>query len=153
MRTLYFDIDGTILSSEDGAAKIDLCDGVLETAIRRARFTHLICVGNIGIVANEIASQGIDYDAIEVVFRLCDGAFQDIEWFRSMTRMVADPEKRAEAIDLSYDWWYLDDLAAIYLRDADRAGYLTGSSSHRVFIPDPGGSGNDILEWLNGIPV
>ena len=153
MRTLYFDLDGTILSSEDGEAKESLRNGVLELAVRRAKFTRLVCVGNIGIVTHEVEKHCNDYDAIEIVFRLCGGTFQDINWFRAVTKMVANPEKRAESIDYSSDWWYLDDLAVTYLRDANRLESLKGSGEQRVLVPDPSGKGSEILVWLNTIPV
>ena len=153
MRILYFDIDGTILCSDNGEVKEHLRDGALELAVRRAGFTQLVCVGNIGIVANAVVEQGIDFEALEVVFRICGGAFQDISWFRAVTGMVTDPEKRAEFIDFSSDWWYMDDLADIYLRKAGLKENVMEADSHRVLVPDPGGNGSEVLDWLNAMPV
>jgi hypothetical protein len=153
MRILYFDLDGTILSSKDGEVKQELRNGALENAIRRAKIAHLVCVGNIGIVASAVEELGHNYDAIEIVFRLCNGAFKDINWFRDVTTMVSDPENRAEFINLSSDWWYMDDLAEIYLKKADLLETLMKTDHCRVYIPNPSGSGAGVLDWLNAISI
>ena len=153
MKTLYFDIDGTVLPIDKDEAKTFLRNGALEKSIRRAGFERLVCVGNIGIVANAIVELGVDYDAIEVVFRLCDSAFEDKEWFQDVTRMVDDPENRASLIDYESGWWYVDDLAEHYLEKANRLGVLQDPVCDRVFIPNPKGNGTGIIEWLGKIPV
>jgi hypothetical protein len=153
MKTLYFDIDGTILSIDRGEAKSYLRDGALERTVRRTGFTHLVCVGNIGIVASEVESLGVEYDAIGVVFKLCDSAFVDESWFRSVTRMIADPANRAHYIDYSSNWWYLDDLAASYLQKAGRLEELRELVCDRVFMPNPRGNGMGVIDWLKAIPV
>ena len=153
MKTLFFDVDGTVLPIDQDAAKFLLRNGALEKIIRRAGFERLVCVGNIGIVAHAIEELGVDYDAIEVVFRLCGGAFEDKEWFHNVTRMVEDPENRASYIDYESDWWYVDDLAEHYLEKASRLEVMQGTDYDRVFIPNPRGNGTDIMAWLGKIPV
>jgi hypothetical protein len=47
MKTLYFDIDGTVLNIGFGQPKSTLANGQLEAAVREAGFQRIICVGNI----------------------------------------------------------------------------------------------------------
>ena len=70
-----------------------------------------------------------------------------------MTTLVPEPQHRARHIDFSGDWWYLDDLAADYLRAANYEDILTANLGARVFIPNPTGDGQDIVDWLHGLAV
>jgi len=148
VKTLYFDIDGTVLPGDRHEAKSRLANGALEAAIRRAGFTHLVCVGNFARIAHLVMAMDIDYDPMHVLFELCCGAFADEEWFRSVTTLVRDPELRTTQIDYSGDWWYVDDLAKDYFRGAGQGDILAAHEGTRVHIPDPRGDGGDILDWL-----
>ena len=151
MRTLYFDINGTILSGDKAAVKRQLGDGHLEEAVRRAEFTRLVCVGNFGTIAHEIKELAPDYDEIGVLFRLCRGAFRDDAWFRATTIFAADPSNRAAHIDFSEDWWYVDNLAKHYMQIAHKDEVFHSNLGHRIWMPTPDGDGRDILQWLNTI--
>jgi len=148
VKTLYFDIDGTVLPVDRHEAKSRLANGALEAAIREAGFTHLVCVGNFARIAHLVMSMDVDYDPMHVLFELCCGAFADEEWFRSVTTLIRDPERRTTQIDYSGDWWYVDDLAEEYFRDAGQEAILAAHQGSRVHIPDPRSPGQDILEWL-----
>lgn len=148
MKTLYFDIDGTLLVDGAGTVKSLLGNGNFEDAVRRAGFTSLVCVGNFADIAR-IAKQILpDYDEIGALHRLCLGAFQDEAWLRSRTSLVEDAANRAAGIDPSRDWWYVDDLAAHYMRLAGRQDLFEAHLGGRICVPGPHGDGGDVLEWL-----
>jgi hypothetical protein len=150
MKTLYFDIDGTVLLLDTDRAKLALGGGMLEAAVRRAGFEKLVCVGNFAHAARLLKAMDSNYDEIDVLFRLCDGTFTDEDWFRSVTAMVSDPDNRGRHIDLTDDWWYVDDLAAQFLVQAGRQDVLQAQRGRRAFVPDAYGHGQDILQWLKG---
>lgn len=132
MKTLYFDIDGTILLNDQDAVKPELGDGGFESAVRRAGFDHLVCVGNFCAIAHAMRRALPDYDAIGVLF-------------------IEEPHHRASRIDLSIDWWYADDLAEHYMTAANQAAVFREHNGGRICVPDPVGSGQDLLEWLKQI--
>lgn len=148
MRKLYFDIDGTILLRDSGLPKPALTGGRLEAAIRRARVDELICVGNFAGVIRAVWTLRPEYDGLGAIFTLCGGAFVDETWFREVTRLVTDPRLRAAEVDLDADWWYVDDEAARYFTEADRAGLLQQEVGGRILRPSPMGEGDDVLAWI-----
>jgi hypothetical protein len=79
---------------------------------------------------------------------LCQGAFSDLTWFRSVTTLIKDPGRRAEHIDFGSDWWYVDDLASKYLLAVDKGEVM--AQPRRICMPQPNGDGQDIIEWLHG---
>lgn len=148
MKTLYFDIDGTVLVEDADAVKDRLGNGALENAIQAAGFTQLVCVGNFAAIANTVREIHPDYDGIGVLFRLCRGAFEDEAWLRSKATLVLDPGNRAAHIDPSGDWWYVDDLAEYYMRIAGKANLFREHVGGRICVANPSGDGSDVLEWL-----
>ena len=148
MKTLYFDIDGTVLLEEEWEVKSALARGAFEAAVRRASFERLVCVGNAVRIAHTVKGMGIPYDALGVLLDICRGAFADEAWFRSATTLVDEPENRVASIDLTSDWWYVDDLASHYFRVAGLEEILETHRGGRVFAPDPMGDGEDVLQWL-----
>ena len=148
MKTLYFDVDGTVLLADQDEPKPCLASGRLEAAVRRAGFLKLVCVGNFCRIAGMIKEIGVEYDELGVLLGICRGVFTDAQWFRSVASLVRDPQHRTEHIDFSSDWWYLDDLAAQYLLEANQEHVLTIHQGRRVFMPSPIGDGQDILDWL-----
>ncbi len=147
-KILYFDVDGTILPRNTPEPKSALADGRLEAAIRDAGFTGMVCVGNFASIAHMATSIDPGYDSIGTLFRMLGGAFSDEDWFRSVTGLVVDAQKRAEHISFEGDWWYTDDLALEYLGAASRSQLLSGDDAHRICIPDPYGDGADIIDWI-----
>lgn len=148
MKTLYFDIDGTIILREGKGPKRCLADGKLEAAIRNAQFRRLVCVGNFAKIAGLLKGGGIEYDELAALLSICCGTFTDERWFRSVTTLVAEPEHRTQHINYSDDWWYVDDLAAEYLRAANQEDVLKLHQGSRICIPDPMGNGQDVIDWL-----
>jgi hypothetical protein len=150
MKTLYFDIDGTILVEDRNAVKSDLGDGKFEAAVRAAGFEKLVCVGNFGGIARAIKDLGVEYDELGVLFNLCRGAFSDEVWLRSNTVLIDDPQNRADYIEFTCNWWYVDDLARYYMDSAGKSDQFQDFCGSRICAPDPKGSGRDVLEWLSG---
>ena len=151
MKTLYFDIDGTILLADEDRLKSCLEGGRLESAVRRAGFQRLVCVGNYCRIAHVVREMGVEYDDLGVLLQICRGAFSNHRWFRAVTTLVADPENRAQYIDFTSNWWYVDDLAEEYLHKASRESVLEGPERDRVLIPSATGDGQDVLDWLNRV--
>jgi hypothetical protein len=151
MRTLYFDIDGTLILEEKNEPKSKLADGHFEVAVRRASFDRLICVGNFSRVVHLVKEIRSEYDAVGALLGICRGVFSDERWFRSVTSFVADPAKRFEHVDLTCDWWYVDDLAAEYVREASKEELFMTELGRRIFMPSPTGDGQDVLNWLGKI--
>ena|SRR5438093_9232373 len=150
MKTLYFDVDGTLLVLDRQKPKPCLVHGQLEAAIRHAGFEKLICVGNFSRIARLIKELRPEYDDLGVLLGMCGDAFSDERWFRSVTSLTLDPERRTDCIDLSGDWWYVDDQAARYFRASNRDDVFAVHQGGRVFVPDPTGDGQDVLDWLAG---
>jgi hypothetical protein len=71
VKTLYFDIDGTLLLGDGAAVKSELRAGDFEEAVRSAGFSRLICVGNFAGVARAVRAPVSEYDALGVLFELC----------------------------------------------------------------------------------
>ena len=116
--------------------------------MREAGFDRLVCVSNILNIIRFLNEMGKETDGLGMVFEMCRGAFSDIAWFRQVTTLVSDPEHRARFIDVSANWWYLDDLAAEYLAREGRTGLLKVDEGRRILAPNPEGDGKDILDWL-----
>ena len=148
MKTPYSDVDGTVVLSDQNKAKTRLANGAFEAAIRAARFSHLVCVGNFARIAHTVKAMDIQYDAMGILFGILGGAFRDEEWFRSVTTLVTDPERRTELIDFSENWWYVDDLAKEYFQAAGQTDVFATHLGGRVLIPNPTGDGQDVLDWL-----
>src|SRR5262245_52688787 len=146
MRRLYFDVDGTILRMYTTSAKPALANGVFERAIRRAGIEEVVCVGNYVAVALMMSSIREDFDPLGAVFEVCAGVFEDEEWFRTHTKLVSDPDERAAEVDLTSDWWYVDDLAEKYFLDADRADVFQKHLGVRIAHPPP--RATDKTSWI-----
>jgi hypothetical protein len=149
MKTLYFDIDGTILVEDKNAVKSELGQGLFEAAVKKARFEKLVCVGNFGAIAHAVKELGVEYDELGVLFGLCRGAFLNEAWFRSVAVSIDDPQFRADSIDFGGNWWYVDDLAYHYLKNSGKADIFFEFLGNRICAPDPIGNGRDVLDWLS----
>lgn len=149
MRVLYFDLDGTVVTGFGGAAKALLAEGGFERAVRAAGCSRLVCVGNAVAILQSLARMGQDHDEIRTVFRLCQGAFVDEAWLRSVLELIPiDPRRRVEGIDRGLDWLYVDDLAEQYCSDAGAEELFLEQRGGRILGCDPEGDGRDVLAWL-----
>jgi hypothetical protein len=152
VRTLYFDIDGTLLRSDRARAKTCLANGAFGEAVRNARIDRLVCVGNFVDVARIAATIRPSYDKLEALFRICLGVFSNEVWFRKNVTMIDEAFRRAEFVDFECDWWYVDDLAEYYFGSAGETATFHREEGKRILVPTPNGDGRDVLEWLAAIP-
>ena len=151
MRTLYFDIDGTLLRLYTPGAKPALAFGALGRAIREAGFEKLVCVGNYCEIALMMEPLVEDFDALAAVFEMCSDVFDDEDWFRACTRLIKRPDLRATEVDLTEDWWYMDDLAEKYFADAGMSDVYRAHAGGRILVPTAEGDGEDVLAWLRTV--
>ena len=75
----------------------------------------------------------------------------DLEWFRDITTLVAELAHRARRIDLTWDWWRVDDLALRNLPLEGRVDLHDAHRSGRFLATYPEGDGQDALDWLGGV--
>ena len=66
------------------------------------------------------------------------------------TVLIDDPQNRADYIEVTGNWWYVDDLACYYMDSAGKSDLFRDYCGSRICAPDPNGSGRDVLEWLRG---
>ena len=150
-KTLYFDLDGTLIHMGFGAVKPCLAKGGFERAVQAAGFERLVCVANAVAIVHALEEMGKQPDGFEMIFQLCLGAIGDGAWFRRVTTLVAEPRHRARFIDFAADWWWVDDLALRYLTLEGMPGLYAAHRGGRILAPDPNGDGRDVIEWLDGI--
>ena len=153
MRTLYFDLDGTVLALNAGEPKVALADGMLETAIRGAGIEELVCVGNFVAVIHTVQEVDPAYDGLGAIFALCRGSFRDESWFRGSVRLARDPQNRARDIAFDCDWWYVDDLAEEYLLRAGMSEVYREERGRRILVPSAEGDGTDVVQWLQRLGI
>jgi hypothetical protein len=151
LKTLYFDIDGTVRLFDQWATKKELRGGRFGAAVRAAGCERLVCVGNaVGIL--HFAMQEVpDTDSAGTLLELMEGAFDDEAWFRSVVVLARDPFTRGEEIDLDGDWWYADDLAEDYLVEAGRRDVFEREAGRRIHVAEPRGTGARLLAWLENV--
>jgi len=149
MRTLYFDIDGTLLLGSFGAPKPALAAGAFERLVRDAGFERLVCVGNVVAIVR-ILEKSQPVDGLAMVLRVCQGVFEDEAWFRRVTTLVDDPAERARTVVGSThpDWFWIDDLAEHYCENAGLGAAYREHAGTRILAPTPDGDGRDLAEWL-----
>ena len=150
-RVLYFDLDGTLIHTGFGDVKPRLANGAFERAVRRAGFERLVCVANAVAIVHALEEMDRDPDGLGMIFQLTLGALADEAWFRSVTTLVTDPRHRARYLDLSADWWWIDDLAERYLALEGMSSVYASHRGGRILAPDPNGDGQDVLDWLERV--
>lgn len=151
MKVLYFDLDGTVVNYELGLVKPRLANGGFERAIRAAGFNRLICVGNAMEIIEYHLESGRGTDGHAMIRELCQGAFENERWFKDATTWVREPRRRGKSLDLSLDWWYVDDLAERYLGLEGMEDCFRQHLGGRIFVPDRVGDGSDVIDWLEGV--
>lgn len=147
MRTLYFDIDGTLLLGSFGDPKPALAGGAFERAVRQAGVERLVCVGNVVHIVHALERLR-PTDGLGTVLRVCQGVFEDEAWFRAATTLCRDPARRAAEIDTGADWLWVDDLAATHCAEAGLADLYRVHVGGRILAPRPDDDGADVLAWL-----
>ena len=147
LKILYFDIDGTLLCNSQ--PKIALANGAFERSVRDAGFDQLVCVGNIVTVIHFLDSIKEPMNGLKLVFDTCRGTFADWEWFSGITKLVQDSERRAHHIDFALDWYYLDDMAEVFMIKEGMTELFSRELNRRILMPDSDSDGNDILRWLS----
>jgi len=147
VKTLYFDIDGTVLD-RCYTPKPLLAEGGFERALKAAGFERLVCVGNVILIVQALQKAGVSCDPLEKVWCACRGVFADEAWFRAHVELVPDPTLRAAYLDLDQDWWYVDDLAEHYCERAGRGELFKRHEGKRIHAADPEGDGSCVLAWL-----
>jgi hypothetical protein len=152
MRTLYFDIDGTLLLGSFGAPKPALADGAFERLVRAAGFERLVCVGNVVQIVRTL-EKSAPVDGLGMVLRVCQGVFEDARWFRRVITLIDDPEERARTVVESggADWFWIDDLAEHYCAQAALGAAYLEHAGTRILAPTPEGDGRDLAEWLSAL--
>ena len=145
-KTLYFDINGTIVHKY--RCKPALADGAFGQSVREARFGRLVCMSNIQNTIRLLSDMGKQPDDLGIIFDMCWGAFRDADWFRQVTTLVPDSDHRALYIDVATDWWYADDLAKEYLEKEGLADLFEANAGRRILAPSPSSDGDEILRWL-----
>ena len=151
MRTLYFDLDGTILIGDTGMAKPALADGKLELAVQQAGINRLICVGSIVDIVAVAEEVDATYCKMDALFKLCGGVFADKAWFSENVLLARSSEMRAREVNLKDDWWYVDDMAQYYFRVADREDIFLSNYGGRIMVPSPCGDGQDVVTWMKAM--
>jgi hypothetical protein len=146
MKTLYFDIDGTLLARS--AAKPMLADGAFERAVREAGFERLVCVSQLCASIRGMGALRPDMDEHAMLMDVCRGTFADPDWFRQAVRLTDNPELRVGGIDMEGDWWYADDLADRFFSSEGRQDEYREHLGIRVYQARTYGDGTGILDWL-----
>lgn len=161
-RTLFFDIDDTILAGD--RPKPALCGGRLERIIK-ARFDRLVCASGWVDIFRNLPPYKLDVR--EQIWRRTAGEdaehddwptegyhhplFPDKTWFVGNTGLVEWADFRCEDIDLDSDWYYIDDLAEQYFVKTWGQDLYQEHAFTRIFIPDPHGVGADVLDFIGRI--
>src|SRR3954447_11381055 len=149
-RILYFDIDGVLRDYED-RPKPALVGGVFEQSLQDAGFDRLVCVsGWAGMAAAEVLKVPVG-ERGRWLHQIVDTVFPSIEWFLTRLVLCADPDRRAWSIDLSTDWFYLDDWADEYFVAAHGTALYEAELGRRICLANPHGDGSYVLAWSRRI--
>ena len=150
-RVLYFDIDGVLVDYED-RPKVALADGSLEQELRRLAFDSLVCVSGWSDIAHASGIRLLPEQRGPWLHRIVAMIFPDRDWFLSRLTLTVDTDNRGRQIDLSSDWYYVDDWADQYFCAAWGHDLYERELGRRICLADPHADGGDILQWLRGLP-
>ena len=152
-RVLYFDIDGVLLSLDEGVKPL-LADGALESELKRLGFSSLVCVSDwVEAAVEQLPGADVSRRGrwIRSTCKL-DAVFPDEDWFIGRLHLAEDTGNRCRIIDLTTDWYYVDDWAREFLGKEFGDDVYQTEKGRRVLMPDPNSDGRDILDWLSNIP-
>lgn len=155
MRILYFDIDGVINNYED-RTKPMLAEGRLQKLLNQKGFTRLVCVSGWATmirdsVRNPYLKPSLSQQ-VESLRTVIADAFPDAVDFQSRCELRFENDTRARHIDLTRDWYYIDDWAKEFFEKTHGTGSFDMYSQTRILMCDPFGDGSDILDFLNTLP-
>lgn len=150
-RTLYFDIDGTLVHQTFGRAKGALAGGRFEALARRAGFDRLVCVSDAVSISGMLFESGQVQRPQDALAAFFSGTIRDDGRWLDGVELVEDPIRRCAFIDDAEDWYYVDDHAEAYL-DRDRPDLLaTAVRAGRVLPCDGSSDGREVARWLRSI--
>ena len=153
MKTLYFDIDGTINDYHD-VTKRRLSDGTLQKLLIRKGFERLVCVSGWTTMIRD-ASRNPYFrptmeQQIETLRQVIVEAFPDKEDFHARCKLEFENDQRGRHINLAEDFYYLDDWAKEFFEKhhgpGSYAAYestrILGVVQNRLFLGDRSHAGN-----------
>ena len=152
MRTLYFDIDGVLLSYDDEQRPL-LVNGELQNRLKKLSFTRLVCVSGWSDIFNAEVLNKSERNQKFSIHSLLNDVFPDKEWFIDRLVLAYDTDHRGQHIDLSTDWFYIDDWADKFFCDEFGQTLYESEVGRRILLVDPHGDGSDILHWLDNVVV
>lgn len=151
MRTLFFDIDGVLLGYDD-KPRAKLRGDVLPSALRERGFERLVCVsGWVDLYAEPVLRLDPARQKEAIAALLAD-VFPDATWFTERLELAYGTDDRCRHIDLSGDWWYVDDWADEFFVKAHGEELYRRELGGRILLADPHGDGGDLLDWLRSVP-
>ncbi|MGB0835756.1 MAG: hypothetical protein ACPGR2_14690 [Psychrobium sp.] len=148
MKTLYFDIDGVLLCYDDNQRPI-LANGALENRLKRFNFNKLVCVSGWSDIVN--SGMKSERQQKQAIYKLLNEIFLDEDWFLNHLELVYDTDTRCQHIDLTSDWYYMDDWADKFFIEYFDKSLYEQALGRRILLVNPHGDGSDILTWLDAI--
>jgi len=155
MKTLYFDIDGTINDYHD-VTKRRLSDGTLQKLLIRKGFERLVCVSGWTTMIRDASRnpylRPTMEQQVETLRQVIVEAFPDKEDFHARCKLEFENDQRGRHINLAEDFYYLDDWAKEFFEKHHGPGSYAAYESTRILMCDPYSDGEDIIEFLERIP-
>jgi len=149
-RVLYFDIDGVLLDYDD-RPKVALVQGRLQQLLETAGFGRLVCVSGWCDVVRQPALRIPVSERLLAVHRIIAPLFPDGDWFLNHAEITDDTDHRCRHIDLTSDWFYVDDWADKFFSEQFGVQSYQQELGRRILCCDPRGDGSDIVVWLLGL--
>lgn len=148
MKILYFDIDGVLLCYDDNQRPV-LANGILESRIKQLNFDKLVCVSGWSDIVN--SGMKSERQQKQAIHKLLNQIFLDEDWFLNHLELVYDTDTRCQHIDLTGDWYYMDDWADKFFTEYFNKKLYEQALGQRILLVNPHGDGSDILTWLDAI--
>lgn len=150
MKTLYFDIDGVLLSYEETQRPL-LSGGTFQNKLKCLGFDRLVCVSGWSDIYNTEVVKKSELAQKRLIHALLSDIFPDQDWFLERLQLVYDTDARCKHIDLNEDWFYIDDWADKFFPEAYGKDLYAQETGKRILLANPHGNGSDILTWLDEV--
>jgi len=150
MRILYFDIDGVFLSYEEEQRPI-LAGGAFQDRLKTLGFSRLVCVSGWSDIINSGLLKNPEREQKLTIHSMLKDIFPDEEWFLSRLVLAYDTDHRCKHIDLSENWFYIDDWAEKFFQEQFGEQLYKREIGRRILLVDPHSDGGDILRWLDTV--